>query len=160
MLGQCLRQWWCQRVVLPASSGGTPATLVAEMQARSRRAFNKHRGTLMSEARVKDRLQMHTILVRQSALWCCETWPCLEFILKSANSVQLLQARAMLKQPRPVGELWADWHTRSMRGTRSMLHRCKIERWSTDLGPCWARLQGGPCGRRHDEVEKPTLVAS
>ena len=95
----------------------------------------------MSEARVKDRLQMHTILVRQSAL-CCETWPCLEFILKSANSVQLLQARAMLKQPRPVGELWADWHTRSMRGTRSMLHRCKIERWSTDFGA----LLGTPAG--------------
>ena len=38
---------------------------------------------------------MHTILVRQSALWCCETWPCLEFILKPANSVQL-QERGMV----------------------------------------------------------------
>ena len=79
----------------PLCFRGTPATLVAEMQARSRRAFNKHRGTLLSEARVKDRLQMHTILVRQSALWCCETWPCLEFILKSANSAQL-QERGMV----------------------------------------------------------------
>ena len=129
----------------PLCFRGTPATLVAEMQARSRRAFNKHRGTLMSEARVKDRLQMHTILVRQSALWCCETWPCLEFILKSANSVQLLQARTMLKQPRPVGELWADWHTRSMRGTRSMLHRCKIERWSTYILRMIWGLAGHAC---------------
>ena len=105
--------------------------LVAEMQARGRRAFEKHRGTLMSSAPLKGRIQLHTILVRQSALWACETWPCCDFLLRSANSLQTAQVRSMMRLARQAGESWCDWSVRSLRRARLAIHQSKTQRWSS-----------------------------
>ncbi|CAE7709541.1 unnamed protein product, partial [Symbiodinium necroappetens] len=115
----------------PVSFSSHPSTIIAEMQARGRHAFRKHRGTLLSNAPLKSRLQMSTILVRQSALWACQTWPCNDTVLRAANSLQLVQARNMLKLSRQPGELWADWHVRSMRRARLALFHAKVPRWSS-----------------------------
>ena len=115
----------------PVSFASQPSTIIAEMQARGRHAFRKHRGTLLSNAPLKSRLQMSTILVRQSALWACQIWPCNDNLLRAANSLQLVQARNMLKLSRQPGELWADWHIRSMRRARLALFQAKVPRWSS-----------------------------
>ena len=115
----------------PLNFRGQPSIIVAEMQTRARKAFAKHRGTLMSNAPLKSRLQRHTVLVRQSALWACETWGCMDFVLKCANSTQLMQARNMLKTSRGVGEQWHEWNIRTLRKTRALLHHYEISRWST-----------------------------
>ena len=125
----------------PLCFAGSPSILIAEMQARGRRAFSKHHGTLMANAPLKGRLKLHTTLVRQSALWACQTWPCIACILKAANALQLLHARTLLKHPRQSGEPWEAWHIRSMRKARVMLFRYKIERWSTFiLRQIWSLL--------------------
>ncbi|CAE7305788.1 unnamed protein product [Symbiodinium sp. CCMP2592] len=111
----------------PVCFASSPTILVAEMQG----AFGKHRGTLMSKAPLKSRLQLHTVLVRQSALWACETWPCVDYVLKAANTLQLLHARAMMSPPRQAGESWPDWNVRTMRRARLQLHQSKIDRWSS-----------------------------
>ncbi|OLP90095.1 Retrovirus-related Pol polyprotein from type-1 retrotransposable element R2 [Symbiodinium microadriaticum] len=139
----------------PMSFRGQPSMIVAEMQARARKSFAKHRGTLMSNAPLKSRLQLHTILVRQSALWACETWGCSDFVLKCANSTQLGQARNMLKQPRTPGEQWVDWNIRTLRKTRALLHQLEIERWSTFiLSQIWG-LHGH--AYRGDQVARAML---
>ena len=115
----------------PLSFSGEPAMLIAEMQQRGRNAFWAHRGILLADAPLKRRMQNHVILVRQAALWSCQTWPCTEYVLRSANTLQALQIRRMLKQRRGATEPWLDWHKRSLRLTRVQIHRCKIERWST-----------------------------
>ncbi|CAE7712228.1 pol [Symbiodinium sp. CCMP2592] len=115
----------------PICFASPPAILVAEMQGRGRRAFSKHRGTLMSKAPLKSRLQLHTVLVRQSALWACETWPCVDYVLKAANALQLLHTRTMMSPQRHAGESWPDWNARTMRRARLQLHQCKIDRWSS-----------------------------
>ncbi|CAE7893203.1 unnamed protein product [Symbiodinium sp. KB8] len=115
----------------PLNFRGQPSIIVAEMQTRARKAFSKHRGTLMSNAPLKSRLQLRTVLVRQSALWACETWGCMDFILKCANSTQLSQAREMLKISRGAGEQWHEWHVRTLRKARALLHHYEIQRWST-----------------------------
>ena len=104
--------------------------LVAEMHLRGRQAFWAHRGTLLADAPLKQRLQKHVVLVRQAALWGCQSWPCTEYVLKAANTLQV-QIRGMLKQRRGKTEPWLEWHRRSMRAARANIHRCKIERWST-----------------------------
>ena len=115
----------------PLSFSGEPAILMAEMQQPGRNAFWAHRGILLADAPLKQRMQNHVILVRQAALWGCQTWPCTEYVLRSANTLQALQIRGMLKQRRGATEPWLDWHKRSLRLTRAQIHRCKMERWST-----------------------------
>ena len=115
----------------PLSFHGQPAMLVAEMQSRGRRAFEKHRGTLMSAAPLKGRIQLHTILVRQSALWACETWPSCDFLLRSANSMQTAQVRSIMKLSKHPGETWYEWNVRSLRRARLAIHQSKVQRWSS-----------------------------
>ena len=127
----------------PLCFAGSPGVLIAEMQARGRRAFSKHHGTLMANAPLKGRLQLHTTLVRQSALWACQTWPCIACILKAANTLQLLHARTLLKHPRQHGEPWAQWHIRSMRKARVMLFRYHIAAFYDKSGAFLDTLPGG-----------------
>ena len=60
------------------------------MQSRRRNASN--RGILTSSARLKNRLQNHVILARH---WACQKWACTEYILKAANTLQVLQVRGI-----------------------------------------------------------------
>ena len=144
----------------PLCFAGSPGVLIAEMQARGRRSFGKHRGTFMSNAPLKGRLQLHAILVRQSALWACETWPCVEYVLKAANTLQLLHARTITKQPRAPGEEWTEWNVRTMRKSRVLLFQCHIERWSTFiLRQIWGLL-GHVADIQYDAVERNGVVAS
>ena len=115
----------------PVTMSGATAPLVAEMQSRARRAFHAHRKLLCSNAPIKDRLKLHQSLVRSSALWGCPAWPPQAALLQASNTTQLLQARAMICGGRAPTESWQDWHVRSLRKTRALLHLNKIERWST-----------------------------
>ncbi|OLP96103.1 Retrovirus-related Pol polyprotein from type-1 retrotransposable element R2 [Symbiodinium microadriaticum] len=146
----------------PLNFRGQPSIIVAEMQTRARKAFAKHRGTLMSNAPLKSRLQMHTVLVRQSALWACETWGCMDFILKCANSTQLMQARNMLKTSRGAGEQWHEWNIRcwgltghASRGDKvgaAMMRWRNLKWWRIEqtIPPAWG-------GHRHSHRFNPHL---
>ncbi|CAE7730219.1 unnamed protein product, partial [Symbiodinium sp. CCMP2456] len=115
----------------PVSFAGGPQHLAAEMGARARRSFGKNKPLLVAKTALKQRLQLHNTLVRQSALWACETWPVHDTLLRAANTQQLQHARAMVGGARTPGEAWADWNTRTMRMARTHLFKNKIERWST-----------------------------
>ena len=115
----------------PLSFRGEPAMLMAEMQKRGRQAFWAHRGILLADAPLKKRLQNHVILVRQAALWGCQTWPCAEYVLRCANTLQAMQVRGMLQQRRGKTGPWLDWRKRSLRMARLQIRRCKIDRWSS-----------------------------
>ena len=115
----------------PVTMTGAIAPIVAEMQSRARKAFHANRKLLCSRAPVKDRLKLHQSLVRSAALWGCPAWPPQLALLQAANSAQLLQARAMLCGGRTPTESWQDWHIRTMRKTRALLHQHKAQRWST-----------------------------
>ena len=115
----------------PLSFRGHPSMIVAEMQSRARGAFRKHRGTLLSKAPLRSRLQLHTVLVRQSALWACQTWQCSDYILRCANVMQLSQAREIMHLHKPVGDEWVEWNKKSLRQARIALHKHDIQRWST-----------------------------
>ncbi|CAE7237853.1 unnamed protein product, partial [Symbiodinium necroappetens] len=81
----------------PVSFAGGPQHLAAEMGTRGRKAFGKNKKILTAKTALKRRLNLHTTLVRQSALWGCET-------------LQLQQA-------------WTDWNTRTLRMARVHLHK-------------------------------------
>ena len=115
----------------PVTLSGANAPLVAEMQSRARAAFHANRKLLCSRAPVADRLKMQQSLVRSAALWGCPAWPPQTALLQAANSTQLLQARAMLCGGRTPTESWHEWHIRTTRRTRALLHKHKIPRWST-----------------------------
>ena len=115
----------------PVTLSGAIAPLVAEMQRRARCAFHANRKLLCSRAPVADRLKMHQTLVRSAALWGCPAWPPQAALLQAANTTQLLQARAMICGGRTPTETWQDWHIRSLRKTRAVLHQNKVMRWST-----------------------------
>ncbi|CAE7383396.1 unnamed protein product [Symbiodinium sp. CCMP2456] len=110
--------------------GGTPM-LVAEMQSRARKAFWAHRDAFTSKASLRDKLKLHVILVRQSALWACQTWPCHTSLLRAVNSVQIAQMRTMLGLKRLPTEEWATWNKRSLRRTRLALFHSGGVRWSS-----------------------------
>ena len=107
----------------PVTMSGDVAPIVAEMQGRARRAFHKHRKVLCSRAPLKERLNLHQTLVRGAALWGCPAWPVNAALLQAANSTQLLQVRSMITGKRPPGEAWQDWHKRTMRKARALLHQ-------------------------------------
>ena len=115
----------------PVTLSGVIAPLVAEMQSRARCAFQANRKLLCSRAPIADRLKMHQTLVRSAALWGCPAWPPQNALLQAANTTQLLQARTMICGGRSPTESWQDWHIRSLRKTRAMLHQHKVMRWST-----------------------------
>ena len=115
----------------PVTLTGEIAPIVAEMQARSRKAFHVHRQVLCSRAPLKERLQLHQTLVREAALWGCPAWPIQTSLLQAANSTQLLQIRAVVGGERSPTECWHDWHIRTMRRARALMHKHKIARWST-----------------------------
>ena len=115
----------------PVTMSGDVAPIVAEMQGRARRAFHKHKKVLCSRAPLKERLNLHQTLVRGAALWGCPAWPVNAALLQAANSTQLLQIRSMITGKCPPGEAWQDWHKRTMRKARALLHHHKFLRWST-----------------------------
>ena len=115
----------------PITLNGEVAPIVAEMQARSRKAFQAHRRVLCSCAPLKDRLRLHQTLVREAAVWGCPAWPIQTSLLQAANSVQLLQIRTIVGGDRTPTESWHDWHIRTMRRARALMHKHKITRWST-----------------------------
>ena len=103
----------------PVTLTGEAAPIVAEMQARSRRAFQAHR---------------------------------------RANSAQLLQIRTMVGGERSPTEGWQDWHIRTMRKARALMHKHKITRMVhprpanavEPVGPC--RQSSFPAHFPHHEV--------
>ena len=115
----------------PINMTGEVAPIIAEMQGRARRAFQQHKKLLCSRAPVKERLLMHQCLVRGAGLWGCPAWPVNASLLQAANSVQLLQVRAMTTGKRSPTEAWNDWHIRTMRKARALLHQHKLQRWSS-----------------------------
>ena len=136
----------------PLSFQGGTAMLVAEMQARAREAFWAHRDAFTSGASLRDKLKLHVILVRQSALWACQTWPCHSNLLKAVNTVQLAQIRTMLGLKRQATEEWATWNKRSLRRSRLALFHSGGTRWSTFvLSQIWTAIghicRGDPVGK-------------
>ncbi|CAE7200817.1 unnamed protein product [Symbiodinium sp. CCMP2592] len=115
----------------PVSFQGGPPQLAAEMGTRARKAWGKNKALLTAKTKLKQRLQLHSILVRQSALWAAETWPVQDTLLRAANVQQLQHVRSMVGGARAPGEAWADWNKRSLRMVRVHLHQNKVERWST-----------------------------
>ena len=109
---------------------GGPPQLAAEMGARARAAWGKNKDLLTAKTALKRRLQLHNVLVRQSALWAAETWPVQSTLLKAANTQQLQQVRCMIGGGRAPGEAWADWNTRTLRMARVHLQQNKVERWA------------------------------
>ena len=114
----------------PASFRGTTPQLAAEMRSRARTAYAQNKQVLTAPTPAKPRVQLHDTLVRQAALWGCETWPPQDTLLRAANTQQLTQIRNMTGGTRKP-EQWADWNKRSMRQARALLHCTKGERWST-----------------------------
>ena len=117
----------------PVSFAGGPQHLAAEMGARGRRAFGKNKQILVAKTALKRRLNLHTTLVRQSALWGCESWPVQDTLLRAANTLQLQQVRTMVGGARAPGEAWTEWNTRTLRMARVHLHKNKQDRWSTHV---------------------------
>ena len=125
----------------PLSFQGGTAMIVAEMQARARKAFWAHREAFKSGASLRDKLKLHVVLVRQSALWACQTWPCHTSLLKAVNTVQLAQIRTMLGLKRQPTEEWATWNKRSLRRCRSALFHSGGTRWSSFvLSQIWTAI--------------------
>ena len=136
----------------PLSFQGGTAMLVAEMQARARKSFWAHHEAFTSGASLRDKLKLHVILVRQSALWACQTWPCHSSLLKAVNTVQLAQIRTMLGLKRQATEDWATWNKRSLRRSRLALFHSGGIRWSSFvLSQIWTAIghicRGDPVGR-------------
>ncbi|CAE7875610.1 unnamed protein product [Symbiodinium necroappetens] len=142
----------------PVAFHTTPSLVVAAMQSRGRRAFWSHKGELMAKAPLAKKMILHTMLVRQSALWGCETWPYNMQILKQANSMQLLHIRDMAGLRRGGTESWVSWNQRTLRRTRLLLFKHGVtkqhpaaSRWSTFiLQQIWGLLghmcRGDPVG--------------
>ena len=127
------RQWVQPALTVlgsPVSFQGGPPQLAAEMGARARAAWGKNKDLLTAKTALKRRLQLHNVLVRQSALWAAETWPVQSTLLKAANAQQLQQVRCMIGGGRAPGEAWADWNTRTLRMARVHLQQNKVERWA------------------------------
>ncbi|CAE7328182.1 pol [Symbiodinium sp. CCMP2456] len=132
--------------------------VIAAMQTSGRKAFWTHRGELMAKAPISKKMILHTMLVRQSALWGCATWPCNAQILKQANSIQLAHIRDMAGMRRGDGEGWTTWNQRTLRRSQGILFRHGItkkhpaaSRWSTFiLEQIWGLLghmcRGDPVG--------------
>ncbi|CAE6934847.1 unnamed protein product [Symbiodinium sp. CCMP2592] len=135
----------------PLSFQGGTAMLLAEAQSRARKAFWTHRESFTSEASFKKKLLIHVVLVRQSALWACQSWPCHSSLLRGINSIQLSQVRVMLGLRRQPCEEWATWNKRSLRRSRLALYHCGGTRWSTFvLSQIWTAIghlcRGDPIG--------------
>ena len=84
-------------------------------------------------ARLDDRLRSSVTLLRSAALWACETWPISDFLLKTANSIQLHYIREIIGRKRKPHEEWIQWNQRSLREARVLVHRNKAcgGRWSS-----------------------------
>ncbi|CAE7807571.1 unnamed protein product [Symbiodinium sp. CCMP2592] len=135
----------------PLSFQGGTAMLLAEAQSRARKAFWCHRESFTSDATFRQKLQIHVVLVRQSALWACQTWPCHSNLLRSVNAIQLGQVRTMLGLRRQPCEEWATWNKRSLRRSRLALFHSGGLRWSTFvLSQIWTAVghicRGDPIG--------------
>ncbi|CAE7244978.1 unnamed protein product [Symbiodinium sp. CCMP2592] len=130
---------------------GGDCHVAAEAQSRARKAFWTHRESFTSAATIRQKLQIHVVLVRQSALWACQTWPCHSSLLRSINSIQLAHVRVMLGLRRQPCEEWATWNKRSLRRSRLALYHCGGIRWSTFvLSQIWTAIghvsRGDPIG--------------
>ncbi|CAE7557635.1 unnamed protein product [Symbiodinium sp. CCMP2592] len=135
----------------PLSFQGGTAMLLAEAQTRARKAFWSHRESFTSDATFRQKLQIHVVLVRQSALWACQTWPCHSSLLRAVNAIQLSQVRTMLGLRRQPCEEWATWNKRSLRRSRLALYHHGGTRWSTFvLSQIWTAVghicRGDPVG--------------
>ncbi|CAE6934771.1 unnamed protein product [Symbiodinium sp. CCMP2592] len=134
----------------PLSFQGGTAMLLAEAQSRARKVFWTD-GESFTSAATMQKLQIHVVLVRQSALWACQTWPCHSSLLRSINTIQLAQVRVMLGLRRQPCEEWATWNKRSLRRSRLALYHCGGTRWSTFvLSQIWTAIghvsRGDPIG--------------
>ena len=78
---------------------------------------------------------MHIMLVRTSALWACQTWPCTEYVLKAANSMQVLDVVGMMYPKRSTTEPGLEWHKKTLRRAWAAIYQCSMERWSTFIPP-------------------------
>ena len=96
-----------------------------------RAAFRQRKDILCSRTDIRGKLTADNALIRNSALWGCETWPVHDTLLKQANHLQLDHLRQMLHVNRKPGECWADWNKRSLRQARVQLHKQKSFRWSS-----------------------------
>ena len=107
-------------------TGEVAPYIVAETQARSRRAFRAHKS--------------QKSIVLQSAL---EGTPSVASDLSGLSerggfvgmprqlTAQLLQIRSIVGGERSPTECWHEWHIRTMRLARALMHKHKIVRWST-----------------------------
>ena len=125
----------------PLSLRGGTAMLLAEAQSRARKAFWTRRESFTSDATFRQKLKIHVVLVRQSALWACQTWPCHSSLPRAVNVIQLSHVRTMLGLRRQTCEEWATWNKRSFRRSRLALFHCGGTRWSTFvLSQIWSAV--------------------
>ena len=118
----------------PVTFVNAPAAIIGEMQHRARRSFHANRKLLCcGAARLDDRLRSSVTLLRSAALWACETWPISDYLLKTANSLQLHYIREIIGRKRKPQEEWLRWNQRSLREARVIVHRNKAcgGRWSS-----------------------------
>ncbi|CAE7492290.1 unnamed protein product [Symbiodinium sp. CCMP2592] len=97
----------------PVSFRGNTPQLAAEMGSRARAAFAQNKKVLQAPTPLKPRADLHDTLVRQTALYGCETWTPHDTLLRAANTQQLSQLRSMTTGGRRPSETWADWNTRT-----------------------------------------------
>ena len=145
----------------PASFRGTTPQLAAEMRSRARTAYAQNKQVLTAPTPAKPRVQLHDTLVRQAALWGCETWPPQDTLLRAANTQQLTQIRNMTGGTRKP-EQWADWNKRSMRQARPpSLHEGGevVHLHATPhLEALGTRSQGRRTHQRHSTLERPGIL--
>ena len=147
------------------SFSGGPSHLAAEMGARARKAWGKNKGLLLAKTELKQRLQLHNVLVRQSALWGCETWPVQDTLLRAVNNTA-----AAARQSHDRGEQSSGGgldgleHTHPAHGQgtpaqeqdRAVVH----VRAQDGLGDLGARGQSQRHHLRHAHVEGAFLVVA
>ena len=116
---------------------------------RAHKIFGAYRDVLCDPSiSLKLRLVLFNKVVTPKALWNSSTWHPSQHILKFLNTTQLHLLRQITTPKRRPAETWKDWHLRSMREARALLHRHGHQRWSTTtltrVYNLWADLASVP----------------
>ena len=141
----------------PISFRGTTPQLAAEMGSRARTAFAQNKQVLSAPTPAKPRVRLHDSLVRQSALYGCETWPPQDTLLRAANTQQLSQLRsmtggAMARMEQQNTQTRKSTSTQNQGGEMVYIHPPAY------LEALGARDSGRRGHQRHPTLERPGLL--
>ena len=99
---------------------------------RAHKVFGAYRDVLCdSLVSLRLRLILFNSVITTKALWSSATWHPSQHILKFLNTTQLHLLRQITTPKRRPAESWTDWHLRSLREARALLHHNKQQQWST-----------------------------